>query len=53
MAVGKKVVKRAERQMPNLELFLQLDNIMHRHNDLYYGYQTQGIQFLLGALYRF
>ncbi len=53
MAVGKKVVKRAERQMPNLELFLQLDNIMHRHNALYYGYQTQGIQFLLGALYRF
>ena len=53
MAVGKKVVTRGERQMPNLELFLQLDNIMHRHNDIYYGYQTQGIQFLLGALYRF
>ena len=53
MAVGKKVVKRGERQMPNLELFLQLDNIMHRHNEIYYGYQTQGIQFLLGALYRF
>lgn len=52
-AVGKKAVRRGERRMPNLELFFQLDNIMHRYNELYYGYQTQGIQFLLGALYRF
>lgn len=53
MAVGKRTVKRAAREMPNLEVFLQLDNIIHRHNELYYGYQTQGIQFLIGAAYKF
>ena len=53
MAVGKRTVKRGAREIPNLEVFLQLDNIIHRHNELYYGYQTQGIQFLIGAGYKF
>lgn len=53
MAVGKRVAKRGAREIPNLELFLQLDNIIHRYNQLYYGYETQGIQFLLGGAYKF
>lgn len=53
MAVGKRTVKRGAREIPNLEVFLQLDNIIHRNNEIYYGYQTQGIQFLLGAAYKF
>lgn len=38
---------------PNLSLFLQLNNWLHRKNELYYGYRSQGINFLLGATYRF
>ena len=53
MAVGKRVAKRGAREIPNLELFFQLDNIIHRHNQLYYGYETQGIQFLMGGAYKF
>ena len=38
---------------PNLVLFLQLNNWLHRKNDIYYGYRSQGINFLLGATFRF
>lgn len=38
---------------PNLVLFFELNNFIHRKNDIYYGYQSQGITFLLGATYKF
>ena len=38
---------------PNLTLFFQLNNWLHRKNEIYYGYRAQGINFLLGATYRF
>lgn len=38
---------------PNLALFLQLNNFIHRKNDIYYGYQSEGIHFLLGATFKF
>ena len=38
---------------PNLTLFLQLNNWLHRKNELYYGYRSHGINFLLGAAFRF
>ena len=38
---------------PNLTLFFQLNNWLHRKNDILYGYRSQGINFLLGATYRF
>ena len=38
---------------PNLTLFLQLNNWLHHKNELFYGYRSQGINFLLGATYRF
>ena len=38
---------------PNLSLFFQLNNWLHRKNEIYYGYRSQGINFLLGATYRF
>ncbi len=38
---------------PNLSLFFQLNNWLHRKNEIYYGYRSQGIHFLLGATYRF
>lgn len=38
---------------PNLTLFLQLNNWLHRKNEFYYGYRSQGINFLVGATYRF
>jgi len=34
-----------------LSTYLQLNNYLNRRNDLYYGYQSQGIHFLLGAKY--
>ena len=37
---------------PNLTLFLQLNNWLHHKNELFYGYRSQGINFLLGATYR-
>ena len=40
-------------QKPNLALFFQLNNWLHRKNELLYGYRSQGINFLLGATYRF
>lgn len=38
---------------PNLTFFFQLNNWLHRKNDIYYGYRSQGINFLLGATFRF
>jgi len=38
---------------PNLTFFLQLNNWLHRKNEYLYGYRSQGINFLLGATYRF
>jgi hypothetical protein len=38
---------------PNLTLFFQLNNWLHRKNEVYYGYRSQGINFLLGATFRF
>ncbi len=40
-------------QQPNLAAFFQLNNYIHRRNDLWYGYQTEGINFLVGVTYRF
>lgn len=36
-----------------LSTYIQLNNYLNRHNDLYYGYQSQGINFLLGVKYLF
>jgi hypothetical protein len=38
---------------PNLTIFVQLNNWLHRKNEILYGYRSQGINFLLGATYRF
>ena len=38
---------------PNLALFFQLDNWLHRKNEYLYGYRSQGIGFLIGATFRF
>ena len=38
---------------PNLTLFLQINNWLHRKNEIYYGYRSQGINFLAGVTYRF
>ena len=38
---------------PNLTFFFQLNNWLHRKNEYLYGYRSQGINFLLGATYRF
>ena len=38
---------------PNLVFFLQLENFIHRKNEIYYGYHTHGIGFLIGATFRF
>ena len=38
---------------PNLTLFFQLNNWLHHKNEYYYGYRSQGINFLLGATFRF
>ena len=40
-------------KQPNLTLFFQLNNWLHYKNDIFYGYQSEGINFLLGATYRF
>ena len=50
-ASGEQIV-RPEPQ-PNLALFFQLDNWLHRKNEYLYGYRSQGIGFLIGATYRF
>ena len=36
-----------------LSVFLELNNIIYRHNVFYYGYTNPGINFLLGASYKF
>jgi len=38
---------------PNLVFFFQLNNWLHRKNEFYYGYRSQGINFLMGAMFRF
>lgn len=38
---------------PNLTLFLQINNWLHRKNEIFYGYRSQGINFLAGVTYRF
>ena len=38
---------------PNLTLFAQVNNFIHYKNDLYYGYTSEGINFLVGATFRF
>lgn len=38
---------------PNLSFFFQLNNWLHYKNEYLYGYRSQGINFLLGATYRF
>ena len=40
-------------QKPNLVLFFQLNNWLHRKNDVYYGYRSQGINCLAGVTFRF
>ena len=36
-----------------LHVYLQLNNYLHRKNDIFYGYQSQGCHFLLGVKYKF
>lgn len=38
---------------PNLAFFFQLNNFIHRKNDIYYGYTSEGINFLLGLTFKF
>lgn len=38
---------------PNLTLFLQLENFIHRKNEIYYGFHSHGISALIGVSYRF
>jgi len=38
---------------PNLTLFMQLENFIHRKNEIYYGFHSHGISALIGASYRF
>lgn len=38
---------------PNLSVFLQMENFIHRKNDIYYGFHSHGISVLIGAAYRF
>ena len=58
MVVGKQVKSEGNAtlrpvQKPNLMLFLQINNWLHCKNEYFYGYRSQGINFLLGATYRF
>ncbi|MBR1808972.1 MAG: TonB-dependent receptor [Paludibacteraceae bacterium] len=36
-----------------LSCYLQLNNLLNRKHDVFYGYQSQGINFLLGVSYAF
>lgn len=36
-----------------VSVYLELNNFIHRHNAYYYGYTNPGINFLLGASYKF
>ena len=49
---GDKTLLRPEPK-PNLTLFCQLNNWLHRKNEYYYGYRSQGINCMVGATYRF
>ena len=50
--VGSKSFREKTTQ-PNLMVFFQLNNYIHRHNDIWYGYQSEGINFLMGVTYKF
>ncbi|MBQ7996724.1 MAG: hypothetical protein IJ249_03560 [Paludibacteraceae bacterium] len=43
----------APEPQPNLVLFAQLENFIHRKNEIYYGFHHHGIGFLIGATFRF
>ena len=49
---GESMTLRPEPQ-PNLTFFFQLNNWLHRKNELYYGYRSQGINCLAGVTFRF
>jgi len=49
---GEGTVLRPETR-PNLTFFFQLNNWLHRKNDIYYGYRSQGINCLAGITFRF
>lgn len=36
-----------------LKIYLELNNVIHRHNAAYYGYYDPGVNFVLGASYKF
>ena len=36
-----------------LSCYLQLNNLLHRKHDVFYGYQSQGINFMAGVTYTF
>ena len=36
-----------------LSVYLELNNFIHRHNACYYGYNDPGINFVVGAAYKF
>ena len=38
---------------PNLTLFVQVNNWLHRKNEIYYGYRSIGINCLAGVTFRF
>ena len=38
---------------PNLILFAQLNDFIHYRNEIFYNYHTAGINFLIGATFRF
>lgn len=40
-------------QEKNLKFFVSLHNLLCRYNDLYYGYRSEGMNFLLGATWKF
>lgn len=37
----------------HLSFFVEVNNLLCRYNDIYYGYQSEGTNFLLGATWRF
>ena len=63
MWVGKKITNRESQitnnlvsrpeSKPNLSFFFQLNNWLHRKNEIYYGYRSQGINCLAGVTFRF
>ena len=38
---------------PNLSFFIQINNWLHRKNEIYYGYRSQGINCFAGVTFRF